>query len=194
MCADCEVPLIASPIEGEGVLSKPVPSGTVVPLWEGEDLALHTSLLEEFEAAGIRYFDEPMGVYPGVRRGDHFPIQPMTRFGYQVAVLSSDLLSAGKILERLLNQKPQDIDLPVNEEKQGETIERLTDPSEKTTCEIWVGQDERLAAFLQDALRENEILMRAEVAGAEIRIYVCPSDEQRAREIVREIVEGAPPE
>jgi hypothetical protein len=168
--------------------------GTLVPFWEGEDLALHTTLLEELETAGIRHFDQPMGVYPGVRRGDPFPIQPMTRFGYQVAVLSSDLPAAGKILERLLNQEPQDMDLPVNEEKQVESSKRLPDPGEKTICEIWVGQDERLSAFLQDALRENEIMMRAEIDGAEIQIYVCPSDEQRAREIVREIVEGAPPE
>jgi hypothetical protein len=194
VCADCEVDLVHSVPGAEEGASNRMTGGTLVPFWVGEDLALHTTLLEELEAAGIRYFDEPMGVYPGVRRGDHFPIQPMTRFGYQVAVLSSDLPSAGKILERLVNQEQQDIDLPVNEEKQGETTERLTDPGEKTIREIWVGQDERLAAFLQDALRENEILMRAEVDGAEIRIYVCPSDEQRAREIVREIVEGAPPD
>ena len=168
-------------------------AGTLVPLWEGEDLALHTTLLEELEAAGIRYYDQPMSVYPGVRRWDPFPIQPMTRFGYQVAVLSADLPSAEKILERLLMEKPQDMDLPVKEEKQGETTERVARPGEETICEIWAGQDERLAGFLQDALRESEILTRAEIDGAEKRIYACSSDEKRAREIVREIVEGAPP-
>jgi hypothetical protein len=168
--------------------------GTLVPLWEGEDLALHTTLLEELEAARIRYFDRPIGIFPGVRRWDPFPIQPMTGFGYQVAVLSADLPSAEKILERLRMEKPRDIDLPVSEERRSETTERVADPGEETTCEIWRGRDESLAGFLQDALHESEILMRTEIHGAETRIYVRPRDERRAREIVREVVEGAPPE
>jgi len=193
-CTDCDVELVESLPEGEAAGTNDMRAGTVVPLWEGEDLALHTTLLEELEAARIRYFDRPMGVFPGVRRWDAFPIQPMTRFGYQVAVLSADLPSAQKILERLLVEKPRDMDLPVNEERQGETTERVADPREETICEIWRGLDERLAGFLQDALRESEISMRAEVHGTENRIFVRPSDEKRAREIVREIVEGAPPQ
>lgn len=193
-CADCDVELVNSlPAAEEGAANR-VAGGTLAPLWEGEDLALHTTLLEELEAAGLKYFDQAMSIYPGARFGDSFPIQGMTRFGYQVAVLSSDLASAKEILERLRIEKPQDMDLAVAEEERGERIERVADPDEQTICEIWVGQDERLAGFLQDALRENEILLRAEVAGAEMRIYVGLSDEQRAREIVREIVEAAPPE
>jgi hypothetical protein len=193
-CADCDVDLVASLPTGEETATNDKRAGTLVPLWEGDDLALHTSLLEELEAAGIRYHDRAMSIYPGVRRWDIFPVQPMTRFGYQVAVLSADLPSAEKILQRLLTEKPRDMDLPVNEEKQVETTERVADPGEETICEIWRGLDERLAGFLQDALRESEILIRVEADGADTRIYVRASDEKRAREIVREIVEGAPPE
>jgi hypothetical protein len=73
-------------------------------LWEGDDLALFKSLLGELEATGIRYFDQPLSVYPGVRRWDQFPVQPITRFGYQVAVLSSELGSARQILGKLLER------------------------------------------------------------------------------------------
>ena len=193
-CADCDVELVESLPGGEEAGTNDTRRGTLVPLWEGDDLALHTTLLEELEAARIRYFDRPMGVFPGARRWDPFPIQPMTRFGYQVAVLSADLPSAQKILERLLVEKPRDMDLPVNEERQSEATERVADPGEETTCEIWRGPDENLAAFLQDALHESEILMREEIDGADTSIYVCPGDERRAREIVREVIEGAPPE
>jgi len=193
-CADCDVELVrALPGTEEGASNR-VPSGTLVPLWEGEDLALHTALLEGLEAAGIRYFDQPMGVLPGVRRWVPYPIQPMTRFGYRMAVLSSDLPAAERILEKLLIEKPQDTDLPVNEEKQRETTEKVAQPGEEANCEIWAGQDERLAGFLQDALGENVIVMKAESSAMEIRIHVRPADTERAREIVREIVEGAPPE
>ncbi len=76
-CADCDVELVHGLPEAEEGASNDMRAGTLVPLWEGEDLALHTTLLEELEAAGIRYYDRPMGVYPGVRRWDSFPIQPI---------------------------------------------------------------------------------------------------------------------
>jgi len=71
------------------------------------------------------------------------------------------------------------------------TTEKVAQVGEEANCEIWVGQDERLAAFLQDALRENEIVMKAESSAMETKIHVRPADTERAREIVREIVEGA---
>jgi len=43
-------------------------------------------------------------------------------------------------------------------------------------------------------LRENQIHARFEKANGSNAIYVMPDDEVRAREIVREVVEGAPPE
>jgi len=192
-CADCDVELVQGLRGTEEGASNRAPSGTLVPLWEGQDLALHTALLEELEAAGIRYFDQPMGVLAGVRRWVPYPIQPMTRFGYQMAVLSSDLPAAERILEKLMIEKPQDMDLPVNEEKQRETTDKVAQPGEQANCEIWVGQDERRAGFLQDALRENGIVMKAESCAMEIKIHVRPADTERAREIVREVVEGAPP-
>ena len=193
-CSDCDVDLVENLPGREEAGANDMRRGTLVPLWEGEDLALHTTLVEELEAARIRYFDRPIGVFPGVRRWDPFPVQPLTRFGYQVAVLSADLPSAEKILERLRMEKPRDMALPVSEERQGETTERVADPGEGTTCEIWRGRDESLAGFLQDALHESEILMRTEIDGVETQIYVRPGDERRAQEIVREVVEGAPPE
>src|SRR5260370_39721289 len=93
-CTDCDVELVSSRPEAEGSVSKTIPSGPLVPLWEGEDLALHTTLLKELESSGIRYFDQAMGVFPGARRWYPFPIQPMTRCVYQVAVLSSKHASA----------------------------------------------------------------------------------------------------
>lgn len=193
-CADCDVELAEKPAENEGGFAKSRPSGNLAPLWEGENLALHTTLLEYLDSAGIRYFDRPMGVFPGVRRGDHFPIQPMTRFGYQVAVLSSDLQVARGIVERLLGEDQGNLELPESEMEAGGTAERISGKGEAATCQVWVGPAKGVGSFLDDALRENDIDIRTEHAGVETKIYVRPSDETRAREIVREIVEGAPPE
>jgi hypothetical protein len=193
MCADCGVDLVHGlPGDEEGASNR-TPGGTLVPFWEGEDLALHTSLLEELDAAGIPYYDRPMGVFPGVRRGDHFPIQPMARFGYQLAVLSSNLSAGRRILERLLEERPQDVELTAQVEPTNATPEAPARGDEELGSEIWTGQDDALCGFLRNALRENEIPLRMEALGSEQRVYVRASDALRAREIVREIVEGAPP-
>ncbi len=37
------------------------PQGSLIMLWAGEDPALHSSLLEELEAAGIDFVDRAIG-------------------------------------------------------------------------------------------------------------------------------------
>jgi hypothetical protein len=44
------------------------------------------------------------------------------------------------------------------------------------------------------SLRENQIHFRFTQSGGKNTLFVLPEDESRAREIVREVVEGAPPE
>ena len=43
-------------------------------------------------------------------------------------------------------------------------------------------------------LHENEINCRVDQQGTRAKLYVLPHDAARAREIVREVVEGQPPE
>jgi len=43
-------------------------------------------------------------------------------------------------------------------------------------------------------LSENDIQLRIETDGRQKEFYVCPSEEARAREVVRQIIEAAPPE
>jgi len=58
---------------------------------------------------------------------------------------------------------------------------------------IWSGKDEALAEFLRDALRANSIEFRTYGnAGQLQKVEVHPEDAARAKEIVREIVEGTP--
>lgn len=177
-----------------GGASKALPGGSLEMLWEGEDLALFESLLDQLQDAGIRYFDQPLSIYPGVRRRDHFPVQPLMRFGYQVAVLSSDFESAKEILERLLEEKPHDMELPARDEKQVAECERDERTQETTTCKIWSGSNRSLAEFVTASLEENGVPTRVERQDEKVLVYVLPADEARARGIVREIVEGAPPE
>ncbi len=64
---------------------------------------------------------------------------------------------------------------------------------EQATCEVWSGDDRAIAKNLCDCLRENGVGSRVPPEVMSLRILVLPGDEARAREIVREVIEQAPP-
>ncbi len=65
---------------------------------------------------------------------------------------------------------------------------------EDATSQVWAGEDVETAQFLKDSLRGVGIGCVVSEEGGRGRVLALPADEKRAREIVREVVEGAPPE
>lgn len=61
-------------------------------------------------------------------------------------------------------------------------------------AEVWAGDDVQMAEYLKNCLSGVGIGCVIKDAGAKARILVLPEFEKRAREIVREVVEGTPPE
>ncbi|HET7149863.1 MAG TPA: hypothetical protein VFI60_00520 [Candidatus Acidoferrum sp.] len=130
-------------------------------------------------------------------------------FKYQIAVRSTDYDNARNALgyseekdraiwteeevdSGIAELGAQD-DLPV-QEVHGDWNPRGWFP-EDATQEIWSSNPYGGETIVEMCLRENRINYRIEQGGAEPRrVFVMPKDEVRAREIVREIVEGAPPE
>ncbi len=110
-----------------------------------------------------------------------------------------------------------------DEDEEERRDSRGLDPQD-ATVEIWSGQDADMAAMIASSLRENHIPYRSDpdlaeppdiagsdIAGSDIpgpespeksasdqmrptRLFVFPEDEKSAKEIVREIVDAAPPE
>jgi len=169
------------------------PQGSLIMLWAGEDPALHSALLEELEEAGIPYIDKPTGADEVAPTADTLPIDWKARFGFEVAVPSSSLVAAEKILEKLLDEEPVDMEIAANESSAPAAGQTKPAQLGVTSCAVWTGADGERAGFLSEALKENEIPLRAETRGSETTLYVPPEEETLAREIIREIVEGAPP-
>jgi hypothetical protein len=162
-------------------------------LWAGEDTALHSSLIEKLQTAGIPFIDKSAGDDRTVPSADIIPIDWKARFGFEVAVPSSSLAEAEKILEELLNEEPADMEIAENDSLEPTIAEREPSKVGAAICAVWSGSDEARAGFLVQALNENEIPARVETHGSEATVYVPPEEEMLAREIIREIVEGAPP-
>ena len=193
-CSCCHVTLISDLSDADEVVEKAYPGSALVHLWRGEDAALHASLLEALAKAGISFYEQPLGTGPSARPIDRFLEHAHPRFGFEVAVLSSNLAEAEMILEKLLNEVSVDMALAAKEAG-GPTKEKARPAATGVaTCEVWSGEGEGLAGFLEAALRENRIPVRVESHGQRVTIYASPEDEVRAKEIIQEIVEGVPPE
>jgi hypothetical protein len=120
--------------------------------------------------------------------GGAIPWQPLAK-GYARALFDRGeepgIAAAGAPLEH----DPQ---------KQSENVPNDWDPtnwrSEEATVQVWSSEQPYLRQMIEMALRENQIHARFDNGNGRNAVYVVPEDEIRAREIVREIVEGAPPE
>ena len=173
----------------------PIPEdqGSLVLVWAGEDPALHATLLEQLESAGIRYSDKVLGDDEVAPTADPLPIDWKPRFGFEVAVLSADFAAARAMLEALLNEEPADLEIPAQDEALSAEPPLVSVTEPDPTVEVWSGTDDRIAQFLTAAMQENEIPIHLEPAGDVTTVLVSAANEARAREIVREITEGAPP-
>jgi hypothetical protein len=173
--------------------TKPTRQTSYVVLWAGENPAMHEALLEELDLAGLAYADKPLGEEEVA--ADPLPIDSKPRFGFEVAVHHSDLRAARQILEKLLGEGDlADVELPAEDAAPQEQPQQTAAFEEQPTVSVWAGDDPRIIEFLTAAIRENEIPVRIENDGMLTMVYVPPSHEARAREIVREITEGVPPE
>jgi hypothetical protein len=193
-CGRCHTTLVADIVEADEMVEKAYPGSALVQLWRGEDAALHTSILEALAEANIPFYEQPLGSGPSARPIDALLDHAHPRFGFEVAVLASNLAEAEAILERLLNEGPVDMALKANDAADQARPKQRSAAMGMAISEVWSGEDENLAGFLGAALKENGIPVRVERHGQKTAVYAAPRDEGRAREIVREIVDGAPPE
>jgi hypothetical protein len=91
------------------------------------------------------------------------------------------------------------MELPARDDLPVEEVHEDWNPKnwypEDATLEVWGGNLKDRGFVVEMSLKENRINYRVVMESDELkRVFVMPEDEARAREIVREIVEGAPPE
>jgi hypothetical protein len=173
--------------------SSDLPEGSFVTLWAGEDDSLHIQLLESLEGAGIPFSDKSLGDDEVAPTADPLPIDWKPRFGFEVAVLSTDLEPAKAILETLLDSEPADMEIPAEAPGPGPLVGMPAAGDAPATLAVWSGSDGRLAQFIMSALAENQIPAHYDTTTLQFIILVAPGNEARAREIVREVTEATPP-
>jgi hypothetical protein len=180
--------------------------------WQGDDPRLHAELSTVLDEAGISHMT--------VRREDHlfnlknFPAfrisVPFSLFekaetavkdAYETDVSGADAapslnppaLTPGRA--RVVARLPETLTL--KEENISDPPESGDDAEREFAgggIEVWSGEDAALGDMLVASLRENKIRVRREASQGRQSLLASSEEEAKAREIVREVVEGVPPE
>src|SRR5712672_2639107 len=169
---------------------------TLEILWRGADPAKFTALQAALRDEEIRFWHtqvyDPAGGFLSSR-----PYYLEATPGFEIRVHSSDLDRASSALDWVESKESDSGNLAGSSNREQDRIDsRQSLPydwdSGEATSEAWSGADESMAEYLASALRENGIPSRIpDEPDHRARLCVRPADLRRAREIIREITEGA---
>jgi len=198
-CADCNVALVNSlPDErGGNTHSQETGQELTALLTREEDPVFLTALLSALDESGIPHREIAIHDY-GASLSSPFPSRHRFGPGYEVRVLRSDVRAAERVLIALEEKaveppaEGQKASEPQTAEFEDREVPEDWDP-DRATAEVWIGEDPDLAQFLADTLRENGIGSRTDSNSGRLRVVVHREDSDRAREIIREVLKGAPP-
>jgi hypothetical protein len=173
---------------------------SVVTIWSGNDPREFVVVKEALDKAQIPFM--------GPVSTGYF-IFPSMRPKMEIGVSVADRERAEKVLEDLEGQEdtgdlsPEELEKLALPDSGGVDRDRIASASSNVpedwedrdhVSEVWNGEDEDFADTLMACLRENEIPSRKFTEENHWHLVVPSDQEARAKEIVREVVEGAPPE
>lgn len=199
-CADCDVELVYELSAAAIIPIEPIDPGDPVEdpfcsFWKGDDPRVHAELCELFAEQDIPY--------KTIRRQDHL-FNWNTKSAFEIGVPFSRFDKAEAVVKEAYggDEEPVSEDVARTLELPEVVEPREPHPArgpgdcypEDATLEIWEGKQEEMGELLAASLGENQIHSRMAEAKGTYRLFVLPADETRARKIVREVVEGVPPE
>jgi len=167
-------------------------------LWRGADPAKFTALQAALRDDGIQFWHtqvyDPAGGFLSSR-----PYYLEAVPGFEIRVHACDLQRANDALGWV--ESKEDVPAVSGDQSKFDHPRFATNQalpydwdSNEATSEAWAGEDEPMAEYLASALRENGIPSRIpDEPGHRVRLCVRHEDLTRARDIVREITDGAPP-
>lgn len=204
-CVDCDVDLVWELPKEASEDEDPFCS-----FWKGEDPRVHAELCTVLDEAGIPHHsvfrrDHLFNLrnYPAYEVGVPFSLFERAENAVKEAYGAEDVEDVGSgELKGLLVEREEAI------RKLPETLTPAPDEDipgpptagegsdwfpEDATVRVWSTKSGQPSDFLVAALHENGIRCRVEKNGQQVELFVLPEDENHAREIVREVMEGRPP-
>lgn len=216
-CADCDVDLVWElPPNGLAVRERGEPGDPnedpFCSFWKGEDPRVHAELCSVLDEAGIPHHtvfrrDHLFNLrnYPSYEVGVPFSMFERAENAVKEGFGGADEEEVTRSVEALqllaegpdrIWKRPETMTPPPEESIPGPPSAGEGDDwfPEDATVRVWHPESGESGDFLVAALHENGIRCRMDRSGQRAALYVLCEDEERAREIVREVVEGRPPE
>jgi hypothetical protein len=209
-CTDCDVDLVHElPHEEHERSGRQTETPPQVETFEGEEFRPLVEYASSLTCASRCLTLQHAGIPYRVKelpRALGFQLEPRAEF--QVSVLSSQFERAKDLLGiQIAHGEEADfpdeaeiqaaMELSVPDDVAVEEIRSDWDPSnwypEDAIVEVWGGDAKKHGETIELSLRENRIHFRFDKRRDSLKIFVMPEDEARAREIVKEVVEGMPP-
>ena len=175
--------------------------------WKGEDPRVHAELCAVLDEAGIPHNsvfrrDHLFNLrnYAAYEVGVPFSLYERAEHAVKEAYRPDEVEDAGsaqwknRVRER---RKLPEILTPRSEENIPGPAAAPAETGwfpEDATIHVWSAGENETLDFLVASLHEKGIRCRVEQATGRASVYVSAEDEERAREIVREVVEAKPPE
>lgn len=191
-CPDCDVDLVdslPSPSSGENPLG-----GDLTTVFSTESEEVCVGICKELRNTEIPFkvLQHEQQVQIDVDR--RFVIEVPIRFREQAQKLirhhASDFSDAEE--EQRMMELPAEDDSEVDEATDAHLPTHWK--KDDATAEVWSDNSEETASTIELALRENDIYIRTcDSANGSRSVFVRPHDENRAREIIREVLEANPP-
>jgi hypothetical protein len=199
-CPDCDIDLVAElPPE-----ARQADMETQRVVWRGEDEWACVALCRKLQSEEIPYKVSQTEAYRDTRMSSHWIFEIYVDIPeYERA---KEVLGTGD--EAGEDEGPEDhsdkawMEWAAPVPRFGRAVEAVESdssagqsPPEDASVEICSLDSQDAASFLESCFRENQIRWRCEtIHGGAHRFFVAPEDESRAREIVREVKDGSPPE
>lgn len=222
VCSDCQVALVEKlPEEGAAPVDD---SGASVKLWAGIDPRTFAAIRTALDESRIAHDDmaresslsssnssEPMQIWigkpdvdaarkilegiPGHEEGAGLtPDAELARDSTE----HNPFRLGGRVFGKVpgTEEPISEEEIAGHEQDSGPAPDDLVEDfnPEDATCEVWSGEDEQMVEVFTECLQNVGIGSVTHEDGEKTRILVLPSAEKRAREVIREIVDEAPPE
>lgn len=219
-CSDCDIDLVHELPLARKHSSEPNSGATAADeedpfcaFWQGDDARLHAELCTVLDKAGIPHKTVQrqdhlfnLNNYPAFQIGVPFSLYEKAETAVKDAYgMDSSSPDAGQSLTSLAFtadgsrafQRLPNMLTPGEEENipgPPDAGEDSEEEFEGRGIEVWSGEDSSLGDMLVASLQENKIVVRRKNSHGKQTLLVPSGDETRAREIVKEVVEGIPPE
>lgn len=198
-CSDCGVALVDKLETDE--TNPSFDNVKIVPIWQGKDASESERVQEALESANI-----PFTVPDPKSQFSFLPTEP----SLEIWISEADQEKARKIIsdlegridsDELTPEQLESLALPESDAPQDDEDDAGADSDleqewdeDEPVHEVWAGDNEDLADSLIACLREVGIAARKTQDAAKWHVVVRPAQENRAKGIVREVVDATPPQ